>query len=130
MLRILIADDHPGVRSSIRSLVKSRNDWDVCGEATDGIEAVEKAKQLKPDIVLLDLSMPRMSGIQALPLIRKEVPESEVLIVSQHESPDIESLVAKAGAQGYVAKSEVGRALVPAIESANKRHSHRSPSGE
>jgi len=127
MLRILIADDHPAVRSSIRSLLQSRMDWDVCGEAADGLDAVEKAKQLKPDVVLLDLSMPRMSGIQAAPLIRKEAPDSEILIVSQHESPEINRLVAEAGALGYVPKSEVWRALLPAIESADKKHSRQSP---
>ncbi len=125
VLRILIADDHPAVRSSLRSLVQRRRGWDVCGEAADGLDAIEKAKELKPDVVLLDLSMPRMSGIQAAPLIRKELPQSEILIVSQHEAPDIARLVSEAGAYGYIPKSEVWSALVPAIESADKKHSDR-----
>ena len=128
MLRILIADDHAAVRNSIRCLVQSHIDWDVCGEAADGLDAVEKAKQLKPDVVLLDLSMPRMSGIQAAPLIHREVPDSEILIVSQHESSEIGRLVTEAGAQGYVPKSEVWSDLMPAIESADKRRSHRPAS--
>jgi DNA-binding NarL/FixJ family response regulator len=122
MLRILIADDHPAVRRSLRFLVQSHMEWDVCGEATDGVDAVEKAKQLKPDVILLDVSMPRMSGIEATPLIRKEVPQSEILIVSQHESPEIARLAIEAGAQGYVSKSEIWSALLPAIESANRKH--------
>ena len=130
MLRILIADDHAGVRSSIRSLVRSHTDWDVCGEAADGVDAVEKAKQLKPDVVLLDLSMPRMNGIEAVPLIHKEVPDSEIFIVSQHESPDISRLVAEAGAQGFVPKSKVWSALLPAIESADRKHAQRTPSND
>jgi DNA-binding NarL/FixJ family response regulator len=123
MLRILIADDHPAVRTSIRSLLQSHVDWAVCGEASDGLDAVQKAKQLKPDVVLLDWTMPIMNGIQAVPLIRKEVPDSEILIVTQHESPEINRLVAEAGAQGYVPKSQVSSALFPAIESAHRKHS-------
>jgi DNA-binding NarL/FixJ family response regulator len=121
MLRILIADDHPAVRRSLRSLVQTHADWDVCGEAFDGLDAVEKAKVLRPDIVLLDISMPNMSGIEATPLIHQAVPQSEILIVSQHDSPEITRLVAEAGAQGYVSKSEVWSQLLPAIESARHK---------
>jgi DNA-binding NarL/FixJ family response regulator len=122
VLRILIADDHPGVRRSLRSLVQSHIEWEVCGEAADGRDAVEEAKRLKPDIILLDVSMPRMNGIEATSLIRKEVPQSEILIVSQHESPEIARLAIEAGAQGYVPKSEICSALLPAIESADRKH--------
>jgi len=65
MVRILIADDHPAVRRSLRSMVQSRSDWDLCGEAADGLDALEKARELKPDVILLDISMPRMNGIEA-----------------------------------------------------------------
>jgi two-component system, NarL family, nitrate/nitrite response regulator NarL len=121
MLRILIADDHPAVRRSLRSLVLSHADWDVCGEAYDGIDAVEKAKALRPDVVLLDISMPNMSGIEATPLIHQAVPQSGILIVSQYDSPEITRLVAAAGAQGYVPKSQVWNQLLPAIESAGRK---------
>src|SRR5215469_4250277 len=121
MLRILIADDHPAVRRSLRSLVQTHADWDVCGEAFDGLDAIEKAKILRPDVVLLDISMPNMSGIEATPLIHEAVPQSEILIVSQHDSPEITRLVAQAGAQGYVSKSHVWSQLLPAIESARRK---------
>jgi len=123
MLRILIADDHPAVRRSLRSLVQTHADWDVCGEAFDGIDAVEKAKALRPDVVLLDLSMPNMNGIEATPLIHQAVPQSEILIVSQYDSPELTRLVTDAGAQGYVPKSQVWSQLLPAIESASRRQS-------
>src|ERR1700674_189738 len=84
-LRILIADDHEAVRRGLRSLLSSRADWSICGEAEDGLEAVEKAKALRPDVVLMDISMPRMDGVQATRIIRQEVPESEVIVISQND---------------------------------------------
>jgi len=82
-LSILIVDDHEAVRQRVRSLLSSRPDWLVCGEARDGVEAVEMAKSLRPDVVLMDISMPRMDGVEATRIIRREVPESDVLILSQ-----------------------------------------------
>lgn len=110
----------------MRSLVQTHPDWNVCGEASDGVDAVEKAKALRPDVVLLDISMPNMSGIEATPLIHQALPQSEILIVSQHESAEITRLVAEAGAQGYVAKSQVWNQLLPAIESFGRRQAASS----
>src|SRR2546430_3268188 len=84
-LCILIVDDYETVRGGVRSLLSSRRDWVVCGEAEDGLEAVEKAKSLRPDVVLMDISMPRMNGVEATRIIRREVPESKVIIVSQND---------------------------------------------
>ena len=81
--QILIVDDHEFVRRGLRSLLSTHPQWAICGEAADGLEAVEKAKALRPDVVLMDISMPRMNGLEATRIIRKEVPESKVVIVSQ-----------------------------------------------
>src|SRR5215469_6471609 len=111
-LRILIADDHELVRQGLRSLLASRPAWEVCGEAADGREAVEKASQLKPDIILLDVSMPRLNGLEAAALIRRQSPGSEILIVSQHDPAQMLPSALKVGARGFVSKSEVARNLL------------------
>ena len=112
---ILIVDDNQTIRRGIRSLVASQPDWVVCGEAADGLEAVEKAKQLRPDVVLMDISMPRMNGIEATRIIRREVPESQVIIVSQNDPTIGARQASEIGARGYVAKSELARTLLPTI---------------
>ena len=116
-VRILIADDHELVRQGLRALLASRPTWEVCGEATDGVEAIEKAAELQPDVVLLDISMPRLSGLQAAALIRRESPASEIVIVSQHDPAEMLPSALEAGARGYVSKSEVGSNLLSLIES-------------
>ncbi|HKB98589.1 MAG TPA: PAS domain S-box protein [Terriglobales bacterium] len=115
-LRILIVDDHEIVRRGIRALVSSRRDWVVCGEAEDGLEAVEKAKILRPDLVLMDIYMPRMDGVEATRIIRREVPESEVIIVSQNDPNVVLRQAAEIDAGGYVDKTVLARDLLPMIE--------------
>ena len=115
-LRILIADDKPLVRSGLRILLERHDGWAVCGEAADGLEALEKATNLKPDVILLDISMPKLDGLNALPLLRDKVPDSEVLILTLHERLDMARAAAHAGARAYVTKSLVSTDLVPAIE--------------
>jgi len=116
-VRILIADDHELVRQGLRTLLASQPAWEVCGEAADGVEAIEKAAQLQPDIVLLDVSMPRMSGLEAATAIRRESPCSEIVIVSQHDPAEMLPSALKAGARGFVSKSDIGSNLLSTIES-------------
>ena len=114
--RILIADDHEIVRRGLRLLIASRPEWQVCGEAEDGDEAIEKAKLLRPDVILLDVSMPRMNGLEAARVLRREVPQSEIVIVSQNDPSIMRSRALEVGARGYVAKSDLSRDLLSALD--------------
>ena len=114
--RILIVDDHEIFRRGLRSLLESRADWEVCGEATDGQDAVAKAKQLQPDVIVLDITMPRLNGLDATGVIRKEVPTAKVVILSQHQPALMKQVALTAGAGAYVTKSEVSRELMAAID--------------
>ncbi len=125
-VRILIADDHEEVRRGVRSLLGSRMDWDVCGEAVDGQDAIRKAKELKPDVVLLDISMPHLNGLEAARVIRKETPESEILILSQYDASEMVQAALEAGARGFVAKSDVFRDLLAAVEAVSQHKQPRS----
>jgi DNA-binding NarL/FixJ family response regulator len=114
-LRILIVDDKPSVRAGIRLLLETHSDWQICGEASDGIEAVEKAAELAPDIILLDISMPKMDGLQALPLIKEASPNSQVVILTLHEYLETARLASQAGATAYITKSLLIE-LIPTLE--------------
>jgi DNA-binding NarL/FixJ family response regulator len=115
-LRILIADDNPLVRSGVRILVEAHHGWIVCGEAGDGIEAIEQAVHLKPDLVLLDISMPKLDGLDAAPMIREKVPSLGIIILTLHQSLDFARIASGAGAWGYVTKSLISTELMPTIE--------------
>jgi DNA-binding NarL/FixJ family response regulator len=113
---VLIVDDHEVVRRGLRALIESRPEWEVCGEATTGREAVEKASNLKPNVVVMDIAMPELNGLEATRQVLKAVPRTAVLILTAHESEQLVREVLEAGAQGYVLKSDAGRDLVAAIE--------------
>ena len=115
-IRILIADDHEIFRRGLRSLLESHPSWEVCGEAVDGREAVDRVKELHPDVVVLDVGMPRLNGLEAAELIREQVPNSRIVILSQHEPQILKQAALSAGARAYVTKSEVSQELVMAIE--------------
>jgi CheY-like chemotaxis protein len=115
-VEILIADDHELFRRTVRSFIESQTDWHVCGEAGDGVEAIEKAKQLRPQVVLMDINMPRMDGLEATRIIRRELPEINVIIVTQNHETIARQQAAAVDAKGAVTKSELTRDLRPAIE--------------
>lgn len=115
-LRILVADDHELVRRGIRGLLSARRGWTVVGEAMNGREAVEKANRLKPDVAILDISMPDLDGLQATRRIRDAVPTTEVVVLTMHESDQMVRRVLDAGALGYVLKSDLPTQLVKAVK--------------
>src|SRR2546425_2359609 len=119
-VRILVADDHEVVRRGVRALLEARPGWEVCDEAADGREAVEKAIQSGPDVVILDIGMPVLNGLEAARQIRKVSPRCEVLILTMHESEQLIREVLAAGARGYVLKSDAGRNLENAVEALSR----------
>jgi DNA-binding NarL/FixJ family response regulator len=116
MLRILVADDHEIVRRGLVSLLKSHLGWEVCGEAADGRQAVEKTKELKPDIVILDIGMPSLNGFEATRQIVHNNPRTKVLILTVTEADEVARAVLDAGARGFIFKSDAARDLVTAVE--------------
>jgi len=119
-VRILVADDSQRLRDDVRILLNSRTGWKVVAEATNGREAVQKAGQVQPDVVIIDYSMPELDGISAIPQIRAAAPQAEVVVLTVHDAPFTVGRAVKAGACGYVVKSEIIRNLVPAIEAASR----------
>jgi DNA-binding NarL/FixJ family response regulator len=115
-LSILIADDHAVVRAGLRTLLDSRVGWQVCAEAVDGRDAVEKAAKYKPDVAVLDIGMPLLNGVDATRRIRKVSPHTQVLILTVHESDELVQQVVEAGARGYILKDDADRVLLAAVD--------------
>lgn len=113
---ILIADDHEIVRKGLRSILEKREDFEIVGEATNGRDAVRLAVEHKPDVVLMDLSMPELNGMEALGQIVKQSPRTEILVLTMHESEELIRDVLDAGARGYVLKSDAAKQLLPAVD--------------
>ena len=116
MLRILIADDHEVARRGIRALLESHAGWEVCAEARDGRDAVEMAINTKPNVVLLDIGMPNLNGLEAARQISAALPEAGILILTMHDTDNMVREVLRAGARGFMLKSDAGRDLVAAVE--------------
>jgi len=115
-LSILIADDHAVVRRGLRALLETQPGWWVCAEARDGNEAVGEAQRLKPELAILDIGMPELSGLQATARIRKAVPDTRVLILTMHNDGDLVEATVKAGAHGYLLKSDAEQDLIAAVD--------------
>jgi PAS domain S-box-containing protein len=126
-MKILIVDDHEIVRQGVSSLLRRNDKYEICGEAADGHEAIQKARHLQPEIVVMDISMPNLNGLEATRAIRNALPNSEVLIMSQHDSPQVVKQAFSAGARGYVVKSSLARELLNAVASVGRHEPFVDP---
>jgi len=117
-IRVLIADDHSIVRDGLQQLLKSQPDMEPAGEAEDGQQALERAKTLRPDVILMDIAMPHLSGIEVIGLIREAVPASQVVVLSMHAKETYVQQALTAGARGYVLKASPSRDILDAIRAA------------
>jgi two-component system nitrate/nitrite response regulator NarL len=116
-IRILVADDHPVVRKGLQSCLAKQERLKIVGEAVDGDEALVKARELKPDIVLMDINMPRMNGLAVTELLRKDCPDVRILVLSIHNNREYIFRIIQAGAHGYISKEAAPEELMKAIES-------------
>jgi DNA-binding NarL/FixJ family response regulator len=121
--RILVADDHESVRRSLRALITQRQDFQVCAEAADGVDAVEKAKSMSPDVVLLDLAMGGLNGVDAAEEIRAKCPTARVLATSLHDGEPLFPRLKSIGVKGFISKDHLVADLLPAIDAVLKGRS-------
>ncbi len=127
-IRVLLADDHVVLRSGLRLLLTSQNEFEVIGEASSGTETLSLAEQLQPDLILLDLSMPALGGLDALPTLRKLVPSTRILILTMHDDPQYLRQALKLGASGYVLKKAADAELLSAMRSVLRGEVYVHPS--
>ena len=120
-IKVLIADDHAIVRDGIQQLLKKESDLEVIGKAIDGKQALDKAKDLNPDVVLLDIAMPNLNGLEVIDLLREAVPESQIVILSMHANESYVHRVLKSGALGYVLKASPSTDIIDAIRAAHNK---------
>jgi len=115
MSRVLVVDDQESVRRVLRTMIVSQTAFQLCGEASDGLQALQMAVDLNPQVILMDISMPGLNGLEATRRIIKALPEAEVLIISQYESPQAIRAAQEAGARGYLPKCHAGKHLISAL---------------
>ena len=115
-MRILIVDDNERIRRGVFNILASKKNWNVCGEARDGMEAMRKARELLPDLILLDISMPGLNGLEAARLLRQEIADTKILLMSQYDPIPLLPGAIQAGANGCVDKSRLGTDLLSSIE--------------
>ena len=125
--RILVADDHEVVRRGLCALLRNQPEWEVCGEAGDGREAVEKVLTLKPEVVILDIGMPNLNGLEATRQILKTNPQIKVLVLTLHDSDQVVQEVLNAGARGFLLKTDAARDLVAAVEALRRGKTYFTP---
>lgn len=125
--QILLADDHEIVRRGLCALLRAQPDWEVCGEASNGREAVEKALELKPEVVILDIGMPTLNGLDATRQILRANPQIKVLILTLYDSDQVVQEVLNAGARGFLLKSDAARDLVAAVEALRRDKIYFTP---
>ena len=120
LMRILVVDDNEVVRNGVVDILATKAGWRVCGQAKDGAEGIQKALELTPDLILLDISMPGLNGLEVARRVRQEVPRANILIMSQNDAVHLLPTAIKAGAQGCVDKSRLSADLIPALENIEK----------
>jgi DNA-binding NarL/FixJ family response regulator len=128
MNRVLVVDDHTVIRRGIQSILRAWPEWEVSGEAASGEEAIEMTGNLKPDVVLMDISMPGMGGLEATRLIRRLYPQAKVLLLTLHDSPEWAETALRAGARGYLLKSDSEGELLKALNVVVANGVYASPS--
>ncbi|HUE53113.1 MAG TPA: response regulator transcription factor [Terriglobales bacterium] len=126
-LRILVADDHELVRRGLCTLLQAHEDWEICGEAVDGREAVEKAKQLKPDVIILDVGMPNLNGLDATRQLCRQNAHYKVIVLTITDTDQVIREALDAGARGFVLKSDAARDLVAAVEALQRNRMFFTP---
>ena len=119
-MRLVIADDHDLVRLGLRQVLSQRSDWEICGEAKTGLEAIALAERCKPDVVIMDIGMPEMNGLEAVRKIRHEFPRTEVVVLTLHLSDQLVYEIVQAGAKGYLLKSDENRDLIAAVDAVGR----------
>ena len=127
-IRILIVDDHPIMRDGICALLSLQKDIEIVGEATDGKESIQKALEFVPDVILMDLAMPGMDGLEATRLLKKKIPQVKILVLTQHETKGYILSAIKAGAAGYIPKKALSSELLQAIHTVNRGDSYLNSS--